>query len=126
MSAPNPATPPLEPMRLLSCVLPDDGGDQRLIRAVRAEWGIQVADSIACRGVAAVHRTSRGRFGRLPQSNFVKLVQILVPESQAEALFDYVYRAAQIGRPEGGMLLLGRPIQATPFRLPDDLPEEAG
>jgi hypothetical protein len=36
-----------------------------------------------------------------------------------------VYATARIGRPNGGMLLLGQPIHATPFRLPEDLPDEA-
>jgi hypothetical protein len=116
---------PLESVQLLLCVLPDDGTDLTLIRALRKERGIEVAHSIACRGVSMLQEAKALRAGRLPESNFVRLVQIVVPETAADALFDYVYETARIGRPNGGMVMLSQPIHATPYRLPEDLPDEA-
>lgn len=87
--------------------------------------GIEVADSIDCRGLSMLQEAKASRVGQLPESNFVRLVQIAVPETAADALFDYVYATARIGRPRGGMVMLSQPIHATPFRLPQGLPDEA-
>ncbi len=110
----------LQSMRMISCLIPDDGTDLKLIRSLRREKGIVTAESIGCRGVSALKETK----GLLDDKGLVKLVEIIVPESEAEMLFRYIYYTAQINRPNGGWITLSQPIYATPFSLPDDMPEE--
>ena len=92
--------------------------------ALHKEWGITVADSISCRGVSILQQARALRSGQLPESTFVKLMQIISPEASASALFDYICVKAQIDQPNRGTVLLSPPILATPYHLPEDLPEE--
>jgi len=49
---------------------------------------------------------------------------VVVAEAEAEALFDYIFEKARIDRPRGGVIFLSKPIESTPFYLPEDVPEE--
>ena len=61
----------------------------------------------------------------MPESTLVKLVQVVVKEEQAEEIFNYIYTTADIGRPGGGVLFLGRLLNMTHFALPEGVADEA-
>ncbi len=117
------SAPHLEACKLIKIILPDDGTDRRLIKTLRHDRGITRVDTVPVRAVAALQEAKTKR-GRLPESTLARLVTVVVKENEASNLFDYIYQMAAINRPGGGMMFLEQLIGATPFLLPEGVPDE--
>ena len=115
---------PREACKLITCVLPNDGTEKKLIRALRDEKQITRANSVSCLGMAVL-ADARTKFGELPEPTLVRKVDVVVPEADADELYDYIYEKANIGRLQGGAIWLGALTLTSPFALPVDVPVEA-
>ena len=115
----------LGPAKLISCLLPDDGTERRLLHWLRDEAGITRVSSTYCRG-HSVLRECVARPGKLPEPTLLRLVRIIVAADAADAIFDRIYEQAQIHRPGGGTLLMTPLSFATPYALPEGVPFEDG
>lgn len=114
---------PQKAAKLITCVLPDDGTDKKLMRALRSEKQVIRSYSIACRGIAVL-QGAQSRRNQLPEPTLIRMVKVAVAEDGADALFDYIYETAEIGRKGRGAIYMGSLINITPFELPKDVPDE--
>ena len=114
---------PGAPAKLITCILPDDGSERRLLDWLRDEAGVTRANSVYCRG-HSVLREAVARKGKLPEPALVRLVSIVVDTAEADALFERIYAQAEMHRPGGGALMMTPLPFATPFPLPEDVPAE--
>ncbi|OSM00301.1 hypothetical protein [Magnetofaba australis] len=120
----NPAAANVLTGKLITAILPDDGHDKKLLKALKKEKGIITANSQAARGISILHEAPHKR-DALPEAEAVRIVSIVAEVEQADALFDFIFDFAQIDRPGGGVLLL-KPLSGfTPFLLPEGVADES-
>jgi hypothetical protein len=125
MTLPGPSPITGSAAKLIYCLVPDDGTDKGLLRILRDQHGITRANSSACRAVSIL-RAAATRRGKLPEPLLARIVTVIVAEDQADAMFDFIYEHAKLGRPGGGMVLMASIALATPFLMPEGVSDETG
>lgn len=114
---------PHEQCKLITCVLPDDGSDKRLMRVLLQEKQITRARSVGCLGLAVLAEAS-AKYGELPKRTMVRRVDVIVPATEADELYDYIYHKAGIGLEGGGTIVMAPAAVASSYALPAELPLE--
>lgn len=116
---------PREATKLITCVLPDDGSHKALLKALHHERQITRAEGVSCLAMGDLSN-AKVKPGTLPDRYLARLVRVVVPEAEADALFEYIYEKARIGRDGGGVIMQNALVTSTPFTLPESVAEEEG
>ncbi len=114
---------PREASKLITCMLPDDGSHRTLLEALHHEKQITRADAVSCLMIGDL-ADAKVKPGTLPDANMARIVRVVVSEAEADALFDYIYEKARVGRDGGGVVLQHALATSTPFALPKGVTEE--
>ena len=114
---------PREASKLVTCVLPDDGSHRTLLEALYQEKQITRAVTTSCLLMGSL-ADARVKPGMLPDVSMARIVRVIVPAADADALFEFIYETARVGRDGGGIVIQNALAAATPFVLPEGVAEE--
>lgn len=112
-----------EATKLITCIINSEKKENELLRALYKECQISRANSISCRGFASLFE-AKTQVDELPEPHFARLIEVIVPEAEADEVFDFIYEKAGIGKPGAGVLFMAPLLGASSFSLPQEMVEE--
>lgn len=110
--------------KLITCILPDNGTDRRVLRMLRDELGITRAHSVHCRGMAVL-QAAKAQRDKVPKAMLARVLSVVVDEQQADEVFAFICEHAGIDQPDSGTVYMTALHFATPLAMPAGLPEES-
>ena len=114
---------PIKSVKLITCVLNSENGEGELLHALYEEKKITRANCIKCRGYASLF-DAKTVGDELPEPRFARMIEVIVPEAEADEVFDFIYEKAGLGKPGAGVVYMALLMGASCYSLPRDVPQE--
>jgi hypothetical protein len=108
-----------EDCRLIGAILPQ-GAAPGMLKRLREERGITRTAIAGARGLDHLFQFAPREAG---EETAVEILHAVVPSARADEIFEFVFEAAQVDRPDGGIVFQHALAGATHFDLPA-LPDE--
>lgn len=107
--------------KVIICILPH-GKSMPVLKRLRSELDIVSANVNHARGSGRLTPLAYRGVGEQTEK---EILSVVVDEARAEEAFAFIYRAAEIDQPHGGLMFQSALTLATSYQLPDNLPEES-
>jgi nitrogen regulatory protein PII len=109
------------PHKLITIILPKGKGRAKaLVQQLVFDCGVNRVNINHARGLGRLTPLQHRGVG---ESSEKEIVTVVVEESKADEIFEFIFYAAEINRPHGGLMFQQPLLATTLFSLPDE-PEE--
>jgi len=106
--------------KLITSIMPKGTG-RKILHGLRMDYGINTGNINMARGAGKYNPMLKRGIGEQTEK---ELLTVIVPEEQADEIFDYIYIMAEIGEPHRGIIFQSDLLCASEYPLPDDIEEE--
>ncbi|MCP3850683.1 MAG: hypothetical protein GY694_10675 [Gammaproteobacteria bacterium] len=108
------------PHKLITAILPK-GRDHELVHRLVNELGINSVNVNFARGLGRITPLRHRGVGETTEK---AIVTVLIEEERAEEVFEFIFYAADINQPHGGLMFQQPLLANTMFKVPDIEKEE--
>ena len=92
------------------------------IDKLKAEKGLTTANFSYARGMG---KLTPAKYRGIGEQSEKEILSVVVEAERGDELFAYLFHAADIDRPHGGIIYMQKLLMSTEFRLPTAMEEEA-
>ncbi len=104
-----------QPHKLITVFLPK-GREKDLVRQLVEDRGINSVNVNHARGLGRITPLHHRGVGETTEK---AIVTVLIEEERADEIFEFIFYAADINRPHGGLMFQQQLLASTAFTLPD-------
>ena len=106
--------------KLIISIMPKGTG-RKILHGLRMDYGINTGNINMARGAGKYNPLLKRGIGEQTEK---EMLTVVVPEEQADEVFEYIYIVAEIGEPHRGIIFQSDLLCASDYPLPENLESE--